>query len=375
MHSVGFRFSIRNENKNANVFISECKCYSALVRSRHRSRKGAPGIVEVALRAGVSPATVSRYFNSPDVVRLPTRQAIRKAAEELGYIRDRTAGAMHSRFSGTFGLVVPTINHAIFSEMIEAFSNRLLVHDRTMLIASHNYDLQLELSIIRSLLERRIDAVALVGHDHADASIDMLKNRDVPVIALWGNQNSEELPFIGADNQLAAEMVTRHLIELGHRDIAFMFPDTTHNDRARDRKAGALQLMDNHQLSVPSKRLVDCPYDIASAKSIARHLINNDKPTAIVCGNDIIAHGVIYAAQQCRLSLPSDLSVVGIGDFAGSAEICPGLTTVRIPAKRIGQMAADTLVAMSNDNDSRPFANQTVSTELIIRESTAATFL
>jgi len=326
----------------------------------------------VALRAGVSPATVSRYFNTPDVVKPPTRQAIRKAAEDLGYIRDRTAGAMHSRFSGTFGLVVPTINHAIFSEMIEAFANRLQVHDRTMLIASHNYDLKLELSIIRSLLERRIDGVALVGHDHADASIDMLKVRDVPVIALWGNQNSDDLPFIGADNQLAAEMVTRHLIELGHSDIAFLFPDTTNNDRARDRKAGALKLMDDHQLTVPAKRLVDCPYDIASAKSIANHLINNDRPTAIVCGNDIIAHGVIYAAQQCGLSLPADLSVVGIGDFAGSAEICPGLTTVRIPANRIGQMAADTLVAMSNGSDSQPFANQTVSTQLVIRGSTAA---
>ncbi len=363
--------SILNENINANVFISEFECYPAPMNGRHRTRKGAPGIVEVALRAGVSPATVSRYFNSPDVVRPPTRQAIRKAAEELGYIRDRTAVAMHSRFSGTFGLVVPTINHAIFSEMIEAFANRLLVHDRTMLIASHNYDLKLELSIIRSLLERRIDGVALVGHDHAAASLDMLKVRDVPVIALWGNQNSDDLPFIGADNQRAAEMVTRHLIELGHTDIAFLFPDTTNNDRARDRKAGALQLMQEHQLSVPSKRLVDCPYDIASAKSIANHLINNDRPTAIVCGNDIIAHGVIYAAQQCNLELPTELSVVGIGDFAGSAEIYPGLTTVRIPANRIGQMAADTLVAMSNNNDSQPFANQTVSTELIIRESTA----
>jgi LacI family transcriptional regulator len=342
------------------------------VNTRHRTRKGAPGIVEVALRAGVSAATVSRYFNSPDVVKPPTRAAIRKAAEELGYIRDRTAGAMHSRFSGTFGLVVPTINHAIFSEMIEAFANRLQVHDRTMLIASHNYDLQLELSIIRSLLERRIDGVALVGHDHADASIDMLKVRDLPVIALWGNQNSDELPFIGADNQLAAEMITRHLLELGHTDIAFLFPDTAHNDRARDRKSGALAMMQDHQISVPPTRIIDCPYDIASAKSIAGHLINNDKPTAIVCGNDIIAHGVIYAAQECRLSLPSDLSVAGIGDFAGSAEICPGLTTVRIPANRIGQMAADTLVAMCSHSDSLPFINQTVSTQLVIRGSTAA---
>ena len=86
---------------------------------RPRSRKGAPGIIDVAARAGVSPATVSRAFNEPDMVREPTRLRIRKAAEDLGYIRDRMAGALLNRFSGTIGLVVPTIDNAIFAELIE----------------------------------------------------------------------------------------------------------------------------------------------------------------------------------------------------------------------------------------------------------------
>ncbi|HCD49715.1 MAG TPA: transcriptional regulator, partial [Alphaproteobacteria bacterium] len=115
-----------------------------MTTKRTRSRKGAPGIVDVAKRANVSPATVSRFFNSPEVVRSPTRRRIEDAASDLGYIRDRMAGAMHNRFSGTFGLIVPTIDNAIFAELIEAFSTRLQERDRTMLIAAHGYDLTLE---------------------------------------------------------------------------------------------------------------------------------------------------------------------------------------------------------------------------------------
>lgn len=334
-----------------------------------RTRSGAPGILDVAARAGVSPATVSRFFNSPDMVRLDTKLKIQAAATELGYIRDRMAGAMHNRFSGTIGLVVPTINNAIFSELIAAFSNQLLQHDRTMLVASHNYDLTLEVSIIRSLLERRIDGIAVVGQHHLDSAIEMLSVRAIPVIALWGYHQHPVIPFVGSDNALAAYKVTQHLLENGHTDIAFIFPDINNNDRARDRKAGALLAMHDAELCVPEHRKHTSPYNITQSKQTALALLSTNRPSAIVCGNDIIAHGVIYAAQQLELKLPENLSVVGIGDFTGSADIVPSLTTVRIPANRIGQIAADALVEMSVQGDVTKFKNQLIDTQLIVRNS------
>ncbi len=337
---------------------------------RVRSRKGAPGIVEVAQKAGVSPATVSRYFNSPDVVKPHTRERIRVAAEEMGYIRNRMAGTMHNRSSGTIGLIVPTINNAIFSELIDAFSNQLRVHDRTMLIASHNYDLDQEESLIRSLLERRIDGIALVGQDHNKNALSILRAHNVPTLAVWGYQPNAQLPFIGADNTEAGMKVTQHLIDLGHQDIAFLFPDTVNNDRARDRKEGALRCMLINHLHVPDQRKVRCSYNLAEAKGIALQLLSTNPPTAIVCGNDIIAHGVIYAAQQQGLSIPEELSVVGIGDFPGSAEISPALTTVRIPAKRIGQLAAASLVELSVSDRHEHSLNRVIETALLVRQST-----
>ncbi len=312
-----------------------------------RSRKGAPGLVEVAARAGVSPATVSRYFNNPDIVKPDTKTRIAEAAVSLGYIRDRMAGALHNRFSGTIGLIVPTIDNAIFAELIEVFGGRLREHDRTMLIASHGYDLNLEVAIVRSLLERRIDGVVLIGFDHDEIPLDMLAQRYVPVISAWNYRANSSLPCVGTDNREAGAIVTQHLLDLGHRDIAFVFPETESNDRARDRLSGAIAAARKYGVEPHSERLRIAPYDIGAAKAVGQKILSERAPTAVVCGNDIIAQGIVYACQASGVRIADDLSIVGIGDFSGSAHMEPGLTTLRLPAQKIGQQAADTILEMS----------------------------
>ena len=316
---------LRNENRNANVFII---CYylrqidlNEGKLKRQRTRKGAHGIVDVARRAGVSAATVSRFYNHPDIVRLDTRLRIEKAAKELGYIRDRMAGSLQNRFTGTIGLVIPTIDNAIFAEFVEAFSIRLRHHDRTMLIASHGYDLSLEVAIVRSLLERRIDGVVLIGFDHDPIALSMLEDRDVPIVFAWNFKAGSRFPCIGASNQRAAQLITNHLIDLGHTDIGFIFPETQFNDRARERKNSALATAIKAGKHPRQGRILTCPYDIGAAKRLARLILKKNPPTAVVCGNDVIAHGVIYAAQSMGVKIPDELSVAGIGDFRGSSSV------------------------------------------------------
>lgn len=327
--------------------------------------------MDVAARANVSPATVSRAFNEPDMLREPTLLRIKKAAEELGYIRDRMAGAMHRGFSGTIGLVVPTIDNAIFSQMIEAFSEGLQKHDRTMLIASHNYDLRKEVAIIRSLLERRIDGIALIGFDHDQVALNMLEQRNVPVLSIWNYSQNSKVPCVGADNFEAGSLVAKHLVGFGHKNIAIMFPHSDKNDRARARLDGVLSVLEEAGISVEPERLVNCPYDVGAAKEAAKNLIESTRPTAIICGNDIIAHGVMFAAQALGINVPDQLSVAGIGDFRSSEHTEPGLTTVRIPARRLGNMAAETLIKMSEDGVApNPLATK-VDLELKVRGSTS----
>ena len=352
---------------NANVFISGIPTHM----STGKRRSGPPGIVDVAARAGVSIATVSRAFARPEMVRAETRRRIEEAARDLGYIRDRLASSLQNRFSGTVGLIVPTIDNAIFAEMIEAFAARLRDHDRTMLIAAHGYDLSLETGIVRSLLERRIDGVALIGFAHEQVPLTMLERRGVPVISIWNYDAGSSLPCIGADNRLAARLVTEHLTGLGHRDVAFLFPEAQANDRARDRIDGAMQAMAAAGVTVPARRCLDCPYDMGAAKALAMRLLSDDPPTAVVCGNDVIAHGVVFAASALGLDVPCDVSVVGIGDLRGSAELEPGLTTVRLPAKRIGSLAADCIVAMSESGAPPDPYRRIVDVTLTQRASTA----
>ncbi|MFP3920678.1 MAG: LacI family DNA-binding transcriptional regulator [Dichotomicrobium sp.] len=324
----------------------------------------------MAQAAGVSPATVSRFYNSPSVVRPITRERIERAATELGYIRNRAAGALQNRRSGAVGLIVPTIDNAIFAEVIQAFATRLRDSDRTLLIAAHGYDLDVEVELLRSLLEHRVDGVALVGFDHRPDVFKMLQGQGTAFLSLWNYRTDADMPCIGTENLKAGQMVTRHLIELGHRDIALFFPDTTINDRARDRMNAVRAEAAGAGVEIPDQRVIPCSYNISEAKTKVVSLFDApNPPTALICGNDIIAHGAIYGAQAMKLNLPRDLSIVGIGDFNGSAEIEPGLTTVRLPARRIGRGAADMIAAIIDGRSPEP-NRVLLPSELVLRGST-----
>jgi len=337
------------------------------------ARIGTPGILDVARRADVSGATVSRVFTGADAVRPDTRARVLKAAQELGYIRDRMASGLHSRRSGSVGLIVPTIDNAIFSEMIQAFSHRLGEQEHTMLIASHDYDVSRERVLVRSLLERRIDGLALIGRDHDPAALQMLTRRELPVITLWNTGSVAGLPCIGADNRAAGRRAAEHLLELGHRDVALLFPDTAGNDRAGDRLAGVHDALHRAGIEVPAHRRLLCPYDMLAAKRLCVDLLmGHDRPDAIIGGNDVIAIGALHAARRAGVDVPADLSVIGIGDFKGSAAVEPGLTTVRLPARRIGTLGANALLGLLADPPVPPSVESVLDCAFVQRASTGA---
>ena len=304
------------------------------------------GIIDVARAADVSPATVSRVFNSPRLVHPVTRNRVEKAVAELGYVRNRLAGSLHSHRSGTVGLIVPTVDNAIFAEMIQVFSTRLRDHGEALLVATHGYDLDLEAQLIHTLLEQSVDGLLLVGLEHRDYALSLVRSRDLPFMTVWHYQPDAGVPCIGVDNRLAGTMAANHLIELGHRDIACIFGEPAQNDRARSRLDGARAALARAGIEVPSKWQKFCRYSVGQAKDAAIGLMRGgSRPTAVIAGNDIIAQGVVYAAHACGLSVPRDLSVIGIGDFGQSAHMEPALTTIRIPASRIGRAAADAIKA------------------------------
>ncbi len=339
-------------------------------RKRKRIRRA--GILQVAARAGVSPATVSRYFNHPDIVRYETRNRIQAAAQELGYVRNRAAGSLNRGRSGTIGLIVPAVDNTIFSELIQEFASALDALEHALLVAAHGYDLDREAAQVQILLEHQIDGLVLVGGKHAAETFDLIAANDLPALTVWNWHADPAIPCIGIDNRELGRLAARHLLDLGHRDVACLFPSTPGNDRADDRRRSAFAVLSRAGAAVPQHRNVACPYDIDEAKRIATDTLAGARPpTAILAGNDIIGQAAIFAATSLGLDVPGDVSVIGIGNFRGSAALEPALTTIRIPAKDIARRAAHTIVDMVGPGLAADTISQRLRPDLVTRASTA----
>ncbi len=328
-------------------------------------------IIAVAKLARVSPSTVSRSFNHPDLVKATTRKKIDSAIRKLGYIRNRAAQTIHGIRSGTIGLIVPTVDQTIFAELIQSFSEAVEKRGFTILLASHGYNLSREYELTRKMLEHRVDGVALIGLEHAHDTYELLEQQAMPAILLWNHSDTARLPSVGSDNETAGYLIGAHVADLGHRRIAAVFPPLDGNERASMRFDGVLKALTERGCEIPQKWQVETPYSVSSAKAETERLINSeDRPDAIICGNDVLAWGVLYGLAKARLSVPDDVSVTGIGDFKGSKDFEPGLTTVRIPAKTIGETAAEAISGMITSNVTTGNGTM-VPPELIVRASSA----
>ncbi|WJS87074.1 substrate-binding domain-containing protein [Paracoccus sp. TOH] len=310
-------------------------------------------------------------MNHPDLVHPATRKKVELAVEKSGYIRNRAAQAMHGKRSATIGLVVPTVANTIFAEVVQAFNDTVSAQGFTLLLASHGYDLDGEYRLVRKLLEHRVDALAVVGLDHSAGTFRLIAEQRVPLLALWNYLADSTLPCIGVDNREAGRLAAEHLVALGHRRIGMVFPVTFDNDRARDRKAAATAVFRAAGIALQDRWQVEVPYSIAQAKAACLELLaGEDRPSALLCANDVIAQGAIYAAARLGIAIPANLSVIGIGDFAGSAQMEPALTTVRIPARQIGISAGQAIVAAIGQPDADFMIRSRVELELIMRTST-----
>ena len=295
----------------------------------------------------MSPSTVSRSFNHPNLVKPATRKKIDAAVRRLGYIRNRAAQTIHGIRSGTVGLIVPTIDQAIFAELIQSFSSAVEEKGFTILLASHGYNLEREYALTRKMLEHRVDGVGLIGIEHSGDTYELLSQQNVPSLLLWNYAEDAPFPCVGSDNFLAGYLIGKHVAELGHNEIAAIFPPQDGNDRASLRLRGVTEALREAGIEIRNDWCVETPYSVAASKTAALALIaSHERPSAIICGNDVLAWGTMHALSSAGIHVPTEMSVTGIGDFNGSKDFEPPLTTVRIPARTIGEKAAGAIVKL-----------------------------
>ncbi|PIQ96776.1 MAG: LacI family transcriptional regulator [Nitrospinae bacterium CG11_big_fil_rev_8_21_14_0_20_56_8] len=302
-----------------------------------------PNLQDIATAAGVSTATVSRVLNSPSDVRPALRERVEEQIRKLGYVRHGAARALASSKSHTVGAVIPTLESAIFATGVNAIENRLVRDHFTLLLAVTNYDLDHEFKQVQALIERGVDGMILVGQDHHPDTIRLLERQRCPFITTWTYSASSKYPCVGFDNFNASRMMAEHMLDLGHTRFAMIAGITAGNDRARERIDGVKNALQLRGLDLAQDRLIEKAYEVREGRDAFRTLMASTpavRPTAILCGNDVLAVGAILEAQHLGLNVPKDVSIVGFDDLPLAEHLAPGLTTVHVPSRRMGETAA-----------------------------------
>lgn len=344
---------------------------AAAPRSRRRERSTSAGIRDVAKLAGVSISTVSRVLNDFRAVDVEVRKRVNAAIRELQYVPHSAARALSRRHSHTLGIIIPTIQDSIFAAQVAALQMRATELGYSLLIALSNYDLDLELKACKDLVERGVEGVMLVGGWHREELYRILAARGVVHVNTSVFDAASPHPTIGFDNVAAAELATNHVVGLGHRRIGYMSGIRHDNDRATLRFAGFRKALEAASLAVNDDWTIECRSGIAAARQGFRRMMESkERPTALVCHNDVMAFGATLEADDMRVRIPGALSIVGFDDLEWASQIRPSLTTVRVAWAEMASLACDYLV--DTLNGAAVPRSTPVETKLVVRDSTAA---
>jgi LacI family transcriptional regulator len=338
---------------------------------RTRNGSGRVKLQEVAQKANVSTATVSRAFNEPSKVSEEVRQRVFEAAHALNWIPNAAGRALASSKTQIAGAIIPTLDNEIFANQISGMQSVFSKHGFTLLLGCSNYDPQEGLRQARAMLARGVEAISIVGEDHPPELFEALRSRHVPYVVTYSFNKTSPHPCIGFDNYTAFREIVEHLLSLGHRRFGAIFQPLDNNDRVRARLKGITDALRDAGLAVGADRCLVGPSTMDfGGSSFLRMMGQADRPTAIICGNDNIALGALLKAKEIGLAAPNDFSITGFDNLAISSRFHPTLTTMMIDNQEIGSRAAAALLQAIAEGH-HLLTSVEIKPELKIRESSA----
>lgn len=330
-----------------------------------------PTMADVARLAGVSPMTVSRALKPGTSVNAATREKIRAAADQLGYVVDATAVAFSSRRSGFVAMTIPSINNANFADTARGLTEGLQDSGFELLLGYTDYDVAEEERLVEAFLRSRPEAVVVTGGAHTERCRALLANAGVPVVETWDLPQDPIDRVVGFSNADAGARMARYLFDLGHRKIGFIGGDGARDTRGADRQRGFLSALS--ALDLPDDRMVaDLAPPITmreGAQAMLQLLERWPDTTAVMCVSDLSAFGAMNAALRKGLKVPEDIAVAGFGAYDVAEHAWPGITTVDANAHQIGTEAARLILeALAGEQGEKTV---TLKAKLLARRSTA----
>jgi len=327
-------------------------------------------IRQVASRAKVSTATVSRTINRIPTVDPQLARRVWRVVEELGYYPNSAARSLSSRRSRVFGLIVSEITNPFFPEIVQTFENLAVQHNYEILLTSTIYDSKrMELSV-RRMIERRVDGVAILTFGMEETLIEDLHFRKVPLVFVDVGPNLPRVSNISINYKNGIRQAVQHLAALRHTRIAFI-TGPLHLKSAVARRDAFEQSMEEIGLAASLLATGDHTVE-GGVRSFIELWQKRIVPTAILCSNDMTAIGVMREAYQRGIQIPRDLSLIGFDDIHLAQFVTPPLTTVQMSQQELARIAFHALV--TDSERSAPSHGRTeyvMNTTLVLRNSTA----
>jgi LacI family transcriptional regulator len=333
-----------------------------------KRKHSAPTVKEVAERAGVSAASVSRALSGTRGVREPVRSRILEAAQELSYRPNRAARDLRVRSSRAVGVLIPDIENPFFTSLVCGIEDVLRKTDYSLLLASYSEDPDLE--------ERRLEVFRAEGVRGLIFAASRTPSRLYAELAKSGMALvavSRDVPRLPADqvtvaNQEGAHAATSHLIQLGHNRIAIINGPLVFTT-ARDRQAGYEQALREAGIAIDERLVVHSDFRQSGGYTGMRQLLElPSPPTAVFTGSNLLTLGALQAIHERHLTIPNDIAIVGFDDLPWATSLRPPLTTVAQPSFDVGRTAAELLMARVREPD-LPRRQVMLETKLIIRSS------
>lgn len=336
------------------------------------TRTGAPRPTSwtVAHAAGVSQATVSRALRGDPRVRAETQQRVVEAANRLGYVPNSLASSLATRSTRTVGVVVADLTNPFFPYLLTQVYDELQLMDYRVVLFTERTDIPTGQAALSRLLDRSIDGVLITTATLGSRFGDLLRDRGLPMVQLNRYMDGLDVDRVTSDNRGGAYAGVRYLLGLGHERIA-VIRGPTNTSTSRDRTQGLIEALNTQGLELDSDLVRVGSYSHQSGYQHALDLLRlPDPPTAIFCGNDVVAFGVIDAARSLEVDIPGDVSVLGFDDIPMASWEVFQLTTVRQPFPDMARAAARMLgERIEHPDDLGPGREKVFATGLVKRST------
>ena len=329
----------------------------------------APGgttIDQVAAVARVSTATVSRFFNSPELLKEATAQRVREAVEKVNYVPNLIAGGLASSRTRLVTALIPTLSQSIFSNTIQSLTDTLTSYGYSVMLALTGVaDEQVQRQIL-SIIGRRPDGIILAGTQLDESSRQRLQQSGITTIETWDMPNNPIDLVVGVSHAKVGTAIARYVLERGRRKA---FVISASGPRAVARRTSFTKTMVEAGARNPSSATFSHSTTFGQGRrAMAEHWDNGNRPDVVVCSSDSCAHGALEELRVRGVKVPDDVAVVGFGDLEFSGELNPSLTTVKIDGAIIGGRAAEFLMLRSTGKRiSRPVVE--IDFTIVARES------